>query len=288
LEENVKPRKVIATVALGNHVEFLELSIENLKLYAAKYGYELEICKKNLDPKRPEAWSKILFILELMNNYDEIFWIDSDAIIIDFTTDLQDELLPETDLAWVYHSYENQSHPNSGVMYIRVNSKTIKFFQTVNMQADLDFHPWGDQAAMMRILGQDSILHPIGSGDVFHQITLQEQRISNEWNSVRLDAAYHVRIRHFAGDSTSVRKLFLAEYANPRGRSLEQLNLSLLIVSDSENEINRLKEQLAAASSKIRDSENEINLLKKQLDAVLNSKTWKFFSLWRQLRKFRN
>jgi hypothetical protein len=91
-------------------------------------------------------------------------------------------------------------------------------------------------------LGQDSILHPIGSGDVFHQITLQEQRISNEWNSVRLDAAYHVRIRHFAGDSTSVRKLFLAEYANPRGRSLEQLNLSLLIVSDSENEIKKNKE----------------------------------------------
>ena len=72
-----------------------------------------------------------------------------------------------------------------------------------------------------------------------------------------------MRIRHFAGDSTPVRKLFLAEYANPRGRSLEQLNLSLLLVSDSENEINRLKEQLAAASLKIRDSANEINLKKK-------------------------
>ncbi len=263
----MKPRKVIATVALGNHVEFLELSIENFKLYAAKHGYELEICKQNLDTKRPEAWTKILFILELMKTYDEIFWIDSDAIIINFTTDLQDEILSETDLAWVYHSYGNQSHPNAGVMYIKVNSKTKNFFQTVNTQTDLYLHPWWDQAAMMRLLGQDSNLYPIGSGKIIHQIAIQEQRISNEWNSIRQDAAHHVRIRHFAGDSTLIRKLFLSEYANPRGNSLEQLNLSLLAISNSESEINRLK---------------------KQLDTVINSRTWKIFLFWRKLRNFGN
>jgi hypothetical protein len=264
LEDILKPRKAIATVALGAHVEFLELSFENLKLYAEKHGYELEICRENLDPNRPECWTKTLFILRLMNDYDEIFWIDSDAIIVDSTTDIRDELLPETELAWVYHAYDNQSHPNAGIMYIKVNSETKDFFQTVNAQEDLYFHPWWDQAAMMRVLGQDSVVHPIGSGNIVHPFKIQEQRISNEWNSIRQDAAPHVRIRHLAGDSTLIRKLFLSEYANPRGKSLEQLNLSLLAISDSER---------------------EIGLLKIQLDAMVNSRTWKTFSFWRRIRR---
>ncbi len=194
----MNPRKVIATVAVGSHVEYLNLTIENLECYAEKHGYEIAICRENLDNKRHVTWTKTLFILQLMKTYDEIFWIDSDAIILDFTTDIRDGLLSKTDLAWVYHHYENQSHPNAGVMYIKVNTNTLQFFQNVSSQRDLDFHPWTEQAAMMRVLGQDSSVYPIGLGEKTFPITINEQRISNEWNSIRQDASDHVRIRHFA------------------------------------------------------------------------------------------
>jgi hypothetical protein len=79
---------VIASVAIGTHEELFKFTSENLNVFAAKYGYEVSVITRSLDLARPPAWSKIIHILELMKSYDEILWIDSDAIIIDSTKDI--------------------------------------------------------------------------------------------------------------------------------------------------------------------------------------------------------
>ena len=220
-------RRVIASVAIGPHCELLELSMGKLKEFADKHKYEISICTTSLDESRPPPWTKILHILNLMKIYDEILWIDSDAIIVDSSEDITSSIALDSELSWVLHEYDNELHPNSGVMYIRVNSNTQKLFQTANMQTDLAEHPWWDQAALMRVLDLESLTWPIGKGSVTEKIDIKIQKLANDWNSIRRDPASKPRIRHFAGEHFWFRKLSMAKYANPYGYS--QIVLSFML-----------------------------------------------------------
>jgi FtsZ-binding cell division protein ZapB len=293
-------RKVIASVAIGSHKELLDLSIGNLNDYARRYGYKISICYESLDPDRPVAWTKILHILNLMNNFEEILWIDADAIIKDASKDISEEVFQESDLAWVYHEYENQSHPNSGVMFIRVNAATQRLFELANLQRDLDHHPWWDQAALMRVLGLESNFLPIGKLKISETIHIAEQKLAKEWNSIRQDAAQQPKIRHFAGDPFWFRKLLIAEYANPTSRNTSRLNEIIANINEDillyeslrqENESLRQENESLRQENESLRQENESlrqenESLRQENMQVLNSRTWRLFSFWRFARTY--
>ena len=182
-------RRIIATVAVGEHEELLQLALHRIQNFANKYDYEISVCRKKLDT-RPTTWTKILHILKLMEDFDEILWIDSDTVILSDVSDIAEEIHADTDLAWVWHTYDNQTHPNSGVMYIKVNERSRQLFITANQQEDLTNHPWSDQAALMRVLGIDSTVWPIGPGDIIEILELGLQKLPNKWNSIRQDSAF--------------------------------------------------------------------------------------------------
>jgi hypothetical protein len=183
--------------------------------FAEIHGYQIEICDQSLDATKPPAWTKLLFILNLMEKYDEIFWVDSDAIILETSVDVLDEINPHTEIAWVYHEYENQRHPNSGVMYIRVNESTKNLFSEASLQNDLEKHPWWDQAALMRVMGIHTEDSKINLGINRNTIKIEEQELSLSWNSIRQNSASRPYIRHFAGEPFWIRKFLMAEYVNP-------------------------------------------------------------------------
>jgi hypothetical protein len=266
-------RRVIASVAIGAHEELSGLSINNLEKFAKNFSYEISICRVSLDINRPPSWTKVLHIMNLMKEFDEIFWIDSDAIIVDYTQDIRSEVHQNSELSWVYHDYDNQTHPNAGVMYIKVNAKTWKLFQLAYQQNDLINHPWWEQAALMRILGMDSTVWPIGTGTDLEKLEIIEQKLSKEWNSVRQDPANKVRIRHFAGEQMWVRKLLMAEYANPFGNAPYILSDMLKHEFPIDNKV--ANQELLAQNEQ----------LLAQNFAITNSKTWKFFSLYRWIKK---
>ena len=207
--------RAIATIAIGSHQDLLNLSIGNFLKFAEIHDYQPEICYQSLDAAKPPAWTKLLFILNLMEKYDEIFWVDSDAIILDTSVDVLDEIDPSSEMAWVYHEYENQRHPNSGVMYIRVNESTRNLFSEASLQYDLEKHPWWDQAALMRVMGIHTEDSEIKSGTNRNTIKIKEQELSLSWNSIRQNSASRPHIRHFAGEPFWIRKFLMAEYVNP-------------------------------------------------------------------------
>jgi hypothetical protein len=277
----IMTRKVIASVAVGPHKELLELSFGKLSHYANLYGYEISICDESLDPTRPASWTKILHILNLMPDFDEILWIDSDAIIIDASKDIADEVYQETDIAWVHHSYGGEVHPNAGVMFIRSNSATLQLFEAVNMQTDLTDHPWWDQAAIMRVMGLESKVWPFDLKGPFDHILIKDQMLSTEWNSIRQDPSEKPRIRHFAGEKFWIRKLLTAEYSHPYGSSgqiLEELISGPGNIANSHAENQELVSQNQELAS-------ENQQLKIQISQVHSSRIWKIIGPYRGISR---
>jgi hypothetical protein len=235
-----RTRRALATVAIGAHGELLTLSFPSLTRFAETHGYQLEVCTRSLDVTKPPAWTKLLFIIDLMNRYEEIFWIDSDAIFLETSKDIYDEVDPNSELSWVYHEYENQRHPNTGVMYIRVNDNTKKLFQTANLQHDLETHPWWDQAALMRVMGIQTSDIKISEGITTEKLKIKEQELSLSWNSIRQNSSSSPIIRHFAGEPFWIRKFLMAEYANPEAgssRVLQDMVMEFLVLQNHQASI---------------------------------------------------
>lgn len=80
------------------------------------------------------GWGKIQLILDALNQgYKHVFWIDSDAAIMDFSTDLRDALRPggrvgavEHNAGW-FKAQDIPPHLNVGVMYFNLSDITKAF-----------------------------------------------------------------------------------------------------------------------------------------------------------------
>jgi hypothetical protein len=266
-------KKVLTTIAAGLHQSLIEYSGPSFERFSKLHDYKLVVQDKIVDSSNPPAWSKLAHILDLMDEYQEILWIDSDALIIKNDVDIKSIIHEKSDLAWTYHSYDNQTHPNSGVMFIKVNNKTRKLFSDALMQKDLVTHPWWDQGALMRVLGIESSVWPVNAWRSTKKNILQEQKLPLEWNSIRFDAVKNPRIRHFAGEPFQIKKFLMAEYAHPTSNSPEVLQHLIDSFSAIEETKNR---------NRLLEVENET--LRLDLKLIHSSRIWKFMRRWTILK----
>lgn len=73
------------------------LSAPNKARYAYKHKYDF-ICKRNYDGfDRPISWFKIKHILEILHNYDYIFWSDADCVITNYDIKIEDIITTSID-----------------------------------------------------------------------------------------------------------------------------------------------------------------------------------------------
>ena len=208
-----KEKKILVSLAAGPHAEYLPYIKSRFAEYAKLHGYEFKIYTETLDPLRPIAWSKIRILQETLRDFDEVLWLDADLWICDLTKDLAKQINPDSEIAWVYHNYENQSHPNTGVMFLRRTPNISKLLDQAYSQKDLINHPWWDQAGFMRVLGLDSTIHPIGENQELKILPISETKLSNDWNSILEDRSKVPIFRHFAGENHAIRILLLSEYS---------------------------------------------------------------------------
>jgi len=207
--DNLKDMAAIVTFAMGQHAAYLPLIEPSLREYAHRYKYDVIIHSESADESRPPAWSKVKFLLEALANYDEIMWIDSDALLVDVSRDLKKDIQRKTEMAWAIHHIRGEDYPNSGVLFLRSTPRTSAFLAAVYEQEDLIDHPWWENAAMIRLLGYQS--SKVDEGRVQTPMDLNVQHLDWRWNSIRQAMEWPVRVRHFAGDAAEVRAIGMAE-----------------------------------------------------------------------------
>lgn len=199
----MSPVKVLATMGIGRHEEFLAVTRPSFERYAALHGYEVRIPDADPAPERNhKQWAKVAFIKQLLPTCDFLFWIDCDAAIVDCSMDIADELPRRRFLGMVEHHYEGQCIPNTGVIAVRSGRSARRFFAEMWDHTQYLETRWHDNAAALEMLGYEfeTEREPKYCRPGYPTRWLRRTHLlGNEWNSLPQDPAITPRIVHVTG-----------------------------------------------------------------------------------------
>lgn len=153
--QDIFPSSRIAIVSLydENFKELGKYSDLNKQRYAEKHGYDLFLYHSLLDKKRPASWSKIKALEKHLNNYDWLFWVDADALIMNDSIKL--ESLIDTKFNFIIAQQERSKHTNCGVFFIRNSDWSKRLLKDIYAQKQFINHKNWEQAAFHYLLNRN-------------------------------------------------------------------------------------------------------------------------------------
>jgi hypothetical protein len=184
--------------------------------YAKKWGYDFVEVKESWDESRPYAWTKLLAIRDLLDKYDFVFYVDSDALIL--RDDIDVATISQTDFAWPIGPVNGRMCPSAGVMAIRSSASSKILFDLAYRQTDLIYNGWWEQAALMRVLQYEDPRDHEKHWSEFNldKLEIAITELDSSWNSTIQEFTTEPIIRHFAGDPFPLKLLLMAEYVLTR------------------------------------------------------------------------
>ena len=141
----------VVSMAIGeNYQELVAAGTKNKQAYCTLHGYDFINLTTNLDESRPVAWNKILILQKALKNqkYRWLFWMDADAIFMNFATKLE-ELIDER-YALIVGS--DLVGCNTGNFFLKSCDWSDQFLQTVYAHQEFIHHRYWEQAAIMKEL----------------------------------------------------------------------------------------------------------------------------------------
>ena len=126
-------RRVLCSLGIGPYLDVLAVSSITFEAYAALHGYDLVLSTEPIAPERPPAWQKIALARRLLDSYEDVLWVDADAIFLDISRDVADLVRPGKDLYLVEHVWEGgrARSANTGVFLIRATDWSRRFLDRV-------------------------------------------------------------------------------------------------------------------------------------------------------------
>jgi hypothetical protein len=193
--------KALCSIGSGPHEALLEISRPTFAAYAERHGYEL-ITSTDSDPRRPPAWAKVPMLREALGSYELVLWIDADAVIVDGSADIADELEADRFLGLVRHG--ELGVPNTGVMVWRSGEPARELLDRAWNATRFIHHPWWENAALLDALGYDfprfnRLDRVLRRRFRAAQQVSGVQFLSGEWNWSYLDRSENPRIVHCLG-----------------------------------------------------------------------------------------
>lgn len=149
---------VIATLAIGADFRSgLAKALVAKAAYARRHGYVyLEAHEEVWDRNRPIAWSKVGFIMSILERVPDgtVVWLsDADVLITNPELRLEEHVLPVFPAdKYLMMTMDACGHVNSGNTFMRNSIWLREFWRRVDAQHDLTYHIWWENAAMIRII----------------------------------------------------------------------------------------------------------------------------------------
>ena len=205
---NQNPKKILFSVGVDRlESKFRKLSSPRFREYALFYDFEYHEITEYLPLNRTPHWIKIDYILKLMNllNYgDLIAFLDADIAI--FRGDIELTTSKSIGLA-----KDSSGIFNTGVIAVRVNDFSRKFFEAVWNRTDCFEHDWQENLAVIKLLDNfskveiekhiDILPNSLNVTLIYGEYPLYDKFISNPCKEP-------VRFRHFAGGQPWYRQYF--------------------------------------------------------------------------------
>lgn len=123
-----------------NIKDIAALSKTNIEKYCNKYHYYYKCYDHTLDKNRHPAWSKILAVLECLNDirYDWIWWIDADAFVANDKIELTSIINEYSKYDIILADQKYRCNVNSGSMIIKRSEFSKSFFNDVYNNKNVD------------------------------------------------------------------------------------------------------------------------------------------------------
>ena len=128
-----------------------DMSAENKKAYAQRWGYDLIVQRKKKDRRREMHWAKLSTLIDILPRYDWVFWTDADSLVMNYGKKLEDYI--DNDCSVIFN--EDINGLNSGHFFIRNSKWCVDFLRECyeiypppKIFANGTFHTWQDQAAI--------------------------------------------------------------------------------------------------------------------------------------------
>lgn len=150
-------KPVITTLVIGvDYKKGLQTCLASKRSYATKHGYQyIEGGEQFWDRKKPIAWSKIPFLLNVCANLPEgalIWQSDADVLITNPEKTVEEvivPLLPEgKDMLLTLDAC---GHINSGNILFRNTAWSRDYWKRVGEQTQFTYHIWWENAAMIAL-----------------------------------------------------------------------------------------------------------------------------------------
>lgn len=131
-------KTLMFTIATNGYDEIYKDYLVSHKNYADKFGYKYIAFTKSPPSGvsgTNSAWMKVAITLDaLKKGYKAVFFIDSDALVRDYTPPIETLFRPDK---FIYMSVEMTGNFNSGVIIVVNDTESKKFFQQLLLRADI-------------------------------------------------------------------------------------------------------------------------------------------------------
>ena len=144
----------LATLYTAEIARLAELTNPSKRAYCERWGHDFACFEGTLDPARPPAWSKVLFVRKLLDQYDWVFWLDADALIMNADVACETLLDPRYSLILAKQPGPDpfgNLHLNTGSFFIRSDEWARAFLDDLYGQRDFIQHPCWEQEAFMHL-----------------------------------------------------------------------------------------------------------------------------------------
>lgn len=112
---------LILSAFTDNISDYGNIGLKNKLEYAEYHNYDIINVESGFNKDRHPAWSKINFIKEYLPEYDYVFWIDADTLIMDFSVKLESFIDGCEDYDFIFTREEWWGHLNSDD-FVKFNS----------------------------------------------------------------------------------------------------------------------------------------------------------------------
>ncbi len=181
------------------------------KLYCDKYNIELIRCNKRRHKLRHCAWERIPLILEYINNYDYIMWIDADAHFYIDSKNVID-FINEYNTFNIIFSKDINVTINTGCFIVKNTKYSIDFLIKWGYDKELyvnnSYPHWWDNGVILDIY-KDNILD-IQNNSVIIDYGILQHFCFTELKELKNKPF----IFHLAGKSSKFREISSLSYSN--------------------------------------------------------------------------
>ncbi len=179
--------------------EMGEICLKSINKYATLNGLDLKVYN-DIFTDRPAPWYKILLIQKILSeNYGYVFWVDADALFVNYESNIKDEIEKGRELYLIKHNINGEEIPNTGVFLLKNSRWAKKLLKSIWDMEKYIYHKWWENAALMDLLGYNNLLNN-RENNLNLELLKKIKWLDLKWNSLPYicEAADPV-INHYAG-----------------------------------------------------------------------------------------